>query len=64
MAGAGRATHEYAIGIGYHLDGRVAEVFASDLKVGSSMRSLLEDACVIMSIALQLGIPSKLPRTV
>jgi hypothetical protein len=59
----GSAT-ECTIGIGYHLNGRVAEVFASDLKIGSGMRSLLEDAAVIMSIALQHGVaPEELVRS-
>lgn len=55
---------ECAVGIGFHLDGRVAEVFASDLKIGSAMRALLEDACVITSIALQSGVtPEALGRS-
>ena len=47
---------ECDVGIGFRMDGRVAEVFASDLKGGSTLRLLLEDACVLVSLALQHGI--------
>jgi hypothetical protein len=63
-AGPDGQPFECAVGIGFHLDGRVAEVFASDLKIGSAMRTLLEDACVITSIALQSGVaPEALGRS-
>ena len=51
----GQAT-SCAVGVGFHLSGEVAEVFASDLKIGSAMRLLLEDACVVVSLGLQHGI--------
>ena len=50
----GSVTH-YDIGIGFYADGRPGEVFVSGGKVGSAMRTLLEDACVLVSIGLRLG---------
>jgi hypothetical protein len=47
--------HAFAITAGYALNGRVHEVFASGLRGGSDMQRLVEDACVMISIALQFG---------
>ncbi len=55
---------EYAVTVGCFLDGRPGEVFANGPKVGSTMQSLLEDACVAVSIALQHGVkPEDLARS-
>ena len=55
---------EYSVTVGYYLDGRPGEVFANGAKVGSAMRALLEDACVVVSLALQHGIePSALAHS-
>ena len=51
------AETEYQIGIGFYANGHPAEVFADGPKVGSAMRLLLEDGCVIISLALQHGVP-------
>lgn len=60
----GGGTIECDIGVSFHLDGRVAEVFASDLKIGSTLRLLLEDACVLASLALQHGVtPTELAHS-
>jgi hypothetical protein len=57
-----------AVGIGFNVEGEVAEVaevFASDLKSGSAMRSLLEDAAVVVSIGLQHGIaPAEMAHSI
>ncbi len=47
---------EYAVTVGFFLDGRPGEVFCSAGKVGSTMRTTLEDACVVVSLALQHGV--------
>lgn len=43
--------------VGRYGDGRAGEVFTSDIKAGTSADSLLRDAAVILSIALQYGTP-------
>ena len=46
-----------AVTVGFHLDGRPGEVFADGPKEGSQMQAVLSDACVLISIALQHGLP-------
>ena len=54
-----------AVGIGFDMNGEVAEVFASDIKIGSAMRALLEDTAVIVSVALQHGVaPAALAHSI
>ena len=54
----------YAITLGFHLDGTVAEVFCDGAKIGSEMQALLADACVLASLGLQHGIaPSELAHS-
>jgi hypothetical protein len=56
--------HVFAITAGHAADGRVREVFASGLRGGSDMQRLVEDACVVISIALQWGAgPGDLKRS-
>ena len=45
----------YAVGCGFDPAGRVREVFLSGYRVGSELDSLLDDACVLVSIMLQGG---------
>ena len=48
----------YAVTLGYDLETmRVNEVFISGSKVGSEMEGLLQDAAVLLSLALQYGVP-------
>jgi hypothetical protein len=47
--------HVFAITAGHAADGRVREVFASGLRGGSDMQRLVDDACVVISVALQFG---------
>jgi hypothetical protein len=49
------ADRAYAVTIGFYPDGRVGEVFAHGAKVGSEIDFLLDDACVAISLLLQLG---------
>jgi|TARA_Y100000310_G_scaffold51684_1_gene47590 hypothetical protein len=46
---------DYSVTVGYYLDGRPGEVFAAGPKDGSDMQAIINDACVILSIALQHG---------
>ncbi len=63
-AGSDDQPTEFSVTVGYFLDGRPGEVFANGPKVGSTMQSLLEDACVAVSIALQHGVkPEDLARS-
>jgi hypothetical protein len=47
--------HVFAITAGYAPNGRVREVFASGLRGGSDIQRLVDDACVVISLALQFG---------
>ena len=42
--------------VGFYLDGRPGEVFAGGHKEGSEMQRVMDDACVIISVALQHGV--------
>jgi hypothetical protein len=44
--------------VGFAPDGRPAEVFLSGGKAGSALATILGDAAVLISIALQHGIPA------
>lgn len=43
--------------MGFDESGNVREVFAAGHKAGSAMQHLIDDACVVISIALQNRIP-------
>ena len=45
--------------IGFDETGRPVEVFLSGAKDGSGMAAILDDASVVISVALQHGIPAK-----
>lgn len=58
------AGHRISVSAGFAADGRVAEVFASGARYGSDLQRLLDDACVVISLALQHGArPSGLGRS-
>ena len=44
--------------VGFAVDGRPAELFLAGAKDGSGMAAILEDASVVISVALQHGIPA------
>jgi hypothetical protein len=48
----------FAASVGFGVDGRPAEIFLSGAKDGSGMAAILEGASVVVSIALQHGIPA------
>src|SRR5690349_20042434 len=44
--------------VGFDEAGRPAELFLSGAKDGSGMAAILEDASVVISVALQYGVPA------
>jgi hypothetical protein len=56
--------HVFAVTAGFAPDGCVREVFASGTRTGSDMQRMIDDACVIISLALQFGaLPGDLRRS-
>jgi hypothetical protein len=47
----------YVVTVGYYGDGRVAEVFVAGARVGSDMDAVMRDAAILLSLALQHGVP-------
>lgn len=43
--------------VGFYDDGRIAEVFISDVKSGVKMDSLSRDAAILLSLGVQHGVP-------
>jgi len=48
----------FAASIGFAEDGRPAEVFLTGAKDGSGMAAIIGDASVVISVALQHGVPA------
>jgi hypothetical protein len=48
---------EFQVTLGYYQDGRVGEVFISGAKAGSGVEAVARDGAVLLSIALQFGVP-------
>lgn len=60
---AWRSSH-LAVSIGFGPDGRPREVFASGAREGSDVQATIDDACVVISLALQHGVePAALGRS-
>ena len=49
--------HQIVVTVGFYPDGRLAEVFVSDVKAGSTTDAVMRDAAVLLSIALQYQVP-------
>lgn len=50
--------HEWTMTVGFYDDGQQpCEIFASGCKSGSLMDTALSDACVLVSLLLQRGVP-------
>jgi len=47
----------FAITVGRHLDGSIGEVFINGAKAGSGTEAIARDGAVLLSIALQYGVP-------
>lgn len=50
-------TLSYEIGIGYYDDGTAGEIFASGPLIGSAAASDVSDACILISLLVQHGVP-------
>lgn len=48
---------EYVVSIGHHPTGRVGDVFINSGKSGEQAETLARDSAVILSLALQYGVP-------
>ena len=46
----------FAVCVGYDSAGQPLEVFADGHKTGSAMAAVIDDACIVISVALQHGI--------
>jgi hypothetical protein len=54
----------FTVCVGYDDAGHPLEVFADGQKTGSSMAAFIDDACIVISIALQHGLtPAALARS-
>ncbi len=51
----GRSLH---VMVGYRDDGRPAEVFAKGPHEGSGTATILDEVCILISLALQHGVPA------
>ena len=47
----------FQVTVGHYRDGRVGEVFVAGAKVGSEMDAVTRDAAILLSLALQHGLP-------
>lgn len=62
--GVSWAGHPFTVTVGFAPDGRVLEVFASGARSGADMQRLIDDACVVISLAMQHGArPGDLSRS-
>lgn len=53
----GAKAQTVTVTVGFYECGRIGEVFVSDPKVGSSMEAIARDGAVLLSIAIQHGVP-------
>jgi hypothetical protein len=51
------AEQSYQVSVGYFDDLTPAEVFVNGAKVGSGVEAIARDAAVLLSIAMQFGVP-------
>ena len=47
----------FSVTLGYYRDGRIGEVFISNVKAGSEVEAVARDGAVLLSLALQYGVP-------
>jgi hypothetical protein len=52
----------FAVTVGFYPDGRVAEVFVTGAKAGSELDAVARDGAVLLSLALQYGVPLDVMR--
>jgi hypothetical protein len=53
----GKQNTTFTVTVGYYEDGRIGEVFIDGAKAGSEMADITRDGAVLMSLALQHGVP-------
>jgi len=53
----GGQNKDFTITVGFYDDGRVGEVFIDGAKPGSEMADITRDGAVLLSLALQHGVP-------
>lgn len=53
---------DYTVGFGVFDDGAPAEVFVTGAKAGSDVQGIARDAAVLLSLALQYGVPLETVR--
>jgi hypothetical protein len=51
------ARQSVTVTAGYYADGALGEVFVTAPKVGSNLEAIARDAAVMLSIAVQFGVP-------
>jgi hypothetical protein len=52
-----RGGTRFAVTVSYYAPGRPAEVFITGAKAGSDVEAIARDGAVLLSIALQFGVP-------
>lgn len=52
------AGRPWLVGYGFDAGGRVREAFVSGSRTGAELQALVEDACVLVSLLLQCGMPA------
>ena len=52
----------FQVTLGRYLDGSIGEVFISGAKAGSDVEAVARDGAVLLSIALQFGVPLEIIR--
>jgi hypothetical protein len=58
----GKMNTVFFVTLGRYPDGRVGEVFISGAKAGSEVEAVARDGAVLLSIALQHGVPLEIIR--
>ena len=48
---------QFVVTVGWYPDGSVGEVFVSGAKAGSAVEAVARDGAVLLSIAMQFGVP-------
>jgi len=53
---------EYVVTVGHYGNGSVGEIFVSGAKAGSDMEAVMRDGAILLSLALQHGVPIETMR--
>jgi hypothetical protein len=55
----GNQNQEFTVTLGFFGDGKIGEVFISSNRAGSQMDAIARDGAILLSLALQFGVPLK-----